>query len=52
MTVKDRILVIRLSEKLDKRPAYSQQLGVSVQLQRTAARRDDYTDISTKKGRE
>lgn len=35
MIVKDRILIIRLSEKLSKNPAYSQQLGVSAQLQRS-----------------
>ena len=35
MNVKNRILLIRLSEKLSKNPAYSQQLGLSAQLQKS-----------------
>lgn len=35
MNVKNRILLIRLSEKLSKNPAYSQQLGLSAQLRKS-----------------
>lgn len=52
MTVKNRILMIRLSEKLDKRPVYSKQLGVTAKLQRTAAAQVQDTDGSSGKERE
>ena len=35
MTIKSRILTIRLAEKLDRKPSYSEQLGLNVRLRRS-----------------
>lgn len=50
MTVKNRILAIRLSEKLDKNTAYSQQLGVKAQLRKCRSMQGGNTGQPLKKG--
>ena len=50
MTVKNRILAIRLSQKLDKKPAYSQQLGVNAQLRKSGSRQVEDRVQSFEKG--
>ena len=34
MTVKERILSIRLSERIDRQPEYANRIGVSVETQK------------------
>lgn len=50
MTVKNRILAIRLSEKLGKNTAYSQKLGLKAQLRKSGSIQGLNTGQPLKKG--